>query len=977
MDDTQKHSSSIWTENQSATQSNEGTRAVDLSACERLQPSIDRSGIDAKPVAVAIQGLSPSMWVVVRLQCSWLRQSLTVETISSSPLDFCKPVVRDYPRNGPDLDHPTQGLAIQHISVITKWGFSQYAEAQELYRIHQTFTVMLERLLASEIWEIYRRDHSQNTGEDESCLTAGVVRGISFCRGQLVGDMADSLYTTQEDMRVRAQLGLLRLYLAASDCLVRYDGSETRDTSITVQVHHDGKSQTPSPLVQAAWVPDSIVFKDLDRAQCPCEGQEFTIIPHYQCNSAFASTHLPANVRYSIESQFIPLTWLTWDERIAGFKGIMPMYSATLRCDCHHNVLVPMNSLCIDVTAVIVEGNGSCVQFERIVRARLTLKVLSKADCFYDTPHQRTGSGATLYSLDFQGLAGPAAGLGIYGSHSHAWSPNHDNHLHVFDSEHGKHPFLSIAKLDVKPDQLPNLAEKHAHLAAKHADLAQRHANAERHARLIGSLGRFGMPQIQPQQSGFQVYCAANLERTPVLNGRGKAQRAASDRSASSDVSEYALDDITISRRTTPYQEIPRSPGLDERTAVQNQVVGSSHDARFSVLPPSAVRLIPSQTFDDTTQAWTPIQPPPVTPLHHACRSGSHIIQAVCGQQCWPWPPLNEIRNVTRYRQRSPMTRLPQRRSRSPSVSEDCNVSSNHLKSPMDGGIDDLGLANVIKILTSSRKGENDRGTPVVSGKGSLNRHAGSSLDDASPSKRAKEDENNSRTPTSSSDMASCNYSPPLHNEKHSVLGANRMKKASFWEGWGEDTDHPTREGPSSSHWRTDSGCHSDLQNPLRSSAEPSQFLRGVPTPFNTLSNVSPAAQNPKNVRSSTETICSNQIHNLGQRTNSVHSWQSDNPSSRAASSNIEVIVETSQEAKNRRGQASFWHQLSGSEYSDKEKQPEIAEAEPRLSDDERKAIEEAIKRSLNDLTEDFSGIFFDDSDDLAFGDELSAADNA
>ena len=194
--------------------------------------------------------------------------------------------------------------------------------------------------------------------------------------------MVESLYSPEDDL-LRAHFGLLRLYLTTSDCLVQHGGDPSRDTSVTVRVCRDQESCVPYPAADAAWVPDFLCFKDLN--EFPREGQEFVIIPQYISNSTFRSAHFPTNVTYHIESKSTSLSWLSWDDRIAGFKGIIPMYSevqwhagyfGSVRSSyCNPTSSAPVDKICMDVKAVLTNDNGSLVRYERVVRARLTLGV--------------------------------------------------------------------------------------------------------------------------------------------------------------------------------------------------------------------------------------------------------------------------------------------------------------------------------------------------------------------------------------------------------------------------------------------------------------------------------------------------------------------------------------------------------------------------------------------------------------------------
>jgi len=901
-------------------------------------------------VAIAIQGLSPGI---------------------SSPLDFVKPVIRTYHNNDHDQGYTVRGPAVQHIDVKTSWNFSNYAEAQELCRIHQAFTITLERMLASELWNVYLQDCIPKVGEDEGCLTAEVVRGISFCREQLVGDMADSLYSTQEDMRVRAQLGLIRLYLAASDCLVQYEGTHSRDTSITVRVYHNARSQALYPFVQAAWIPDSIVFENLDGIRFLREGQQFSIVPRYQCNSPFASTRYPTAVRYSIESQYTPLSWLTWDDHIAGFKGIVPMYSATQTGGHHWSFFAPVGSLYIVFKAVIVEDAGFFVHFERTVRARLTIDILPWDDNLGPSPCQGTGSNPTQYGCNAQGVDRIVPSVAMSSVSHLSFSQIYDDRQSIFSREHETGRISSTAKPEVKAVKLPKLAQEHAHLAAKYADISQRLADTEKHVRSLDTLGGYGWAQTQRQQPNLQVYSAGYHGSAPLSSRTDTGLPIARGPSASSHISEYALDHRTPRLRGLPYQTALRSPRLNGRANVQDHIIETSSNVRFPALPPPAVRSAPSQTFNDITQAWTRMYSPQITPTRRSHRSRSDTRQGTPSPQHRPTSrSLGKIPNADCYLPRGPMGQ--------------------------DTGA--LRSADATQLPATPIVSTSDGAKLANSEEGSRKRHARPSPSSVFPSKPPKENENCSQTPALWLGMAPYNcYSPPP-NDMGSTLNGTGLREASF-------SDLPNQAGRSegdasihmrrrmrSSHPGTDSYYHLDLQNveseaqPLRILADPVQFPHGVPTPPDSLNGITSAVSDPETEgQKPWEYECgqegpgkmytSSQTFYPGERFVSVHSWQASSTFSRAASSNIEVTLQDPRERTGHREQAKVWHRLFESESSDKENKPGAAGAETRLSEDERKAIQEAIERSVNDMTEDLHGIFLNDSDDMASGDETTASD--
>ncbi len=156
-----------------------------------------------------------------------------------------------------------------------------------------------------------------------------------------------------QDME-KSQAGLFRMYLAASDCLVQFEGDGSRDTSITVRVSCRPRD---TPTVEAAWVPDTLSFKDLHES--PREGQEFCLIPQYHSKTAFNSTRTPTNIRYSIELKQVPLSWLSWDDEIAGtYMSWMKPYQHGLQLRCQTSSMSRFRDHCLPCTPKPVSHNS-------------------------------------------------------------------------------------------------------------------------------------------------------------------------------------------------------------------------------------------------------------------------------------------------------------------------------------------------------------------------------------------------------------------------------------------------------------------------------------------------------------------------------------------------------------------------------------------------------------------------------------------
>ena len=502
------------------------------------------------------------------------------------PLDFCAPVVRPFLADA--QGGPGQSSVVQLMEVTTVWNGMQYVEAQELYRIHQAFTTALERMLAGEVWKIYwRQNELPYTTYDESQKTTSVLRGISFCRNQLVEEMADFLHSSGNDM-LRGQLGLMRLYLAATDYLVPYDDHH-RDTSITVRVYHNNESSVHNPIAEAAWVPDSLLFKDLNPS--PCEGQEIFIVPQYQSKSAFGSKNYLSNVRYELESQQTLLSWLRWDNKIAGFRGIVPMRTGIRIKErdpdnangFHRSYRKPIpngNKLHIDVRAVLIDNNGGLVQYERVIRARITLQILPWH--IPNVPYLENQRQATASSNSdaFHGT-GNASNI--------LTQPNR-----LDDSEGSGYSHSSSASADKNGAiAFLDLVQKHTGPGSKYTGIIQRSSDTETYARPPrSSLECVSKPAAQDYSTEEPYF--------PIRRHPSKDQRLIGD-------GDY-FGSMCTSQQAPKNVGQPPSPQL--KPAHQGESVQDTCNATFSALPSPAKYLFPSQTFDQIAQAWSKVQPP-------------------------------------------------------------------------------------------------------------------------------------------------------------------------------------------------------------------------------------------------------------------------------------------------------------------------------------------------------------------------------
>ena len=553
------------------------------------------------PSAIRIEGLTPAL-----LQ----------------PLDFCTPYVRSHPNYLNQDNKSGYGPIVEHLDVSTTWNGLQWAEAEELLRIHQTFIVTLEHMLARELWQIYyqsRYEASGAIGISHPLYTTGVLRGIGFCRDQLVSEMADALYSSEHDM-AKARMGLFSLYLAANECLIKYNMDDSRDTSITLRVYGDPSSSTPSPIVEAAWAPDTIHFENLTESLF--EGEEFSIVPHYQSNAAFGAAFSAKNVRYVVSSAHHQLSWLGWSNEIGGFKGVVPRFSEmhqdeeqtesqgrdfvptspkipqprseeypdnAVRND-NGNPHAAVDTLQIEVKAIFVNDNGSVVRYERVVRVRITFKIVP-----YYAIHGSARSPTIISNpscgYKYTELAAGYMPLDILNA-EYPSRPGNISHAPVRPilgiqsiNRSAAEPFAapcSVTRPFFDATKISNLAQKHADLAAEYSDLAQRHAYAAKHVTLLSD----------PDSVGLARELDLHIRSAKGTGYPGHARSIGSSLVSAHD-SAYTTRHIVGSRSPTH--------------CLNDQVL--EHAAIISSLPPPAY-LTPSQEFDHDTQTWNRVRTP-------------------------------------------------------------------------------------------------------------------------------------------------------------------------------------------------------------------------------------------------------------------------------------------------------------------------------------------------------------------------------
>ena len=895
------------------------------------------------------------------------------------PLDFCIPVTRSHPGNEDQRRKALHGdagrnLAVEHINISTAWNGLSDVDASELFRVHRAFVSTLEKMLANELWQIYQQFQQQDSAGNirpiHTLFSAGIVRGISFCHDQLVSEMAEILYSSKENV-AKAKSGFLQLYLIATDALVQYHDDDSRDTSITVRVHCDPSSPRSQPVVDAAWVPDSLIFEALD--EFPVEGQNFSIIPRYYSKSAFRLTHFPKNVKYFIESEsrHCPLSWLVWDEGIAGFKGIVPFYSEINDYDkCLANTCPDFresifNSLKIIVQAVLVDENGPSIRYERILRARLTIKVVpwyandkSRATkersivpkTYLDT---RLASAAQRFAL--QGPQGNPIKPGQSPSRpsqqsqgAHLFTPKEVVHLGLIKFNKDYSTMSSPATVaGLKETDLPSRAQIQAYLVAKCAELARELENVKEQVMVSGPFSEHQNRTLHipdPLKYPNDTYRAPSYHHTG-LNG-----------------STSGFSVPCVSHDASEHLTTPSSPFLRGRDATFQP--GSI--ARCSVLPPSAIdqtarATLDLPTFNDgnvpdaTRTGWDPTTRLSTT-SQFVAPEGGFMAQGTHSTQepgdLWRLPEQASISlNDTGTAHFAPRPNA-EALSIPPMVSGELATLSTSGKRGRK-----LRARSSLNKLLAFRNSLETGKQP----KQEIGAHSAEPGRNTLPLSNSEDEENS--IPTWSSDIFYNSFGP-LRNIRNYTTRAGKDVLALHTSG----RKTSTNSGKNIKHRNQDSECSMDTGN--TDSDEPAN-------------KTSHTSSGPDDRVIAEEGAPSNSFFTdwKGQvrlRQSSLasfshqHASASSTSDSCSTSSDMEFIVEQTPCARkvSRGEQARLWNMLSQSD-SDKENQTEPDGKEVRLSEDEKKAMEEAMRRSLDDLAEGFDDIFLEDSSESSSSNDL------
>ena len=887
------------------------------------------------------------------------------------PGDFCVPVTRPHPGNEDQRREALQiatdwNIAVEHIDISTVWNGLSDVDANELFRVHQAFISTLEKMLANELWQIYQQlqqqDSAGNISPIHTLFSTGIVRGISFCRDQLVSEMAETLYSSKENA-AKAKSGFLRLFLVTTDALLRHREDSSRDTSITIRIRCDPLSPKPYPIIDAAWVPDFLMFEDLDESVL--EGQCLSVVPKYCSKSAFRPNRFPKNVKYSIEpeSRNSSLSWLVWDDEIVGFKGIVPFYSEVNGYDRsvanvgHHSCETISHSLKIIVQAVLVDDNGSSIRYERILRVRLTINVvpwyvngnaretqerLSVPKAYQDA---RLASAAQRFAV--QDPLGAPCRPEQFSSGLSQWSKGI---LRCMPTEFActgqvgikdKHSAMSssVAGARVNETMLPELARTQAYLVAKCVRLTSELESIKEQIKVSTLIGKDNERTLHaPEESNNDTYSG--------LSNHQAAQLQPTRQSSIPCTSWYASKDLIT----------PPSPSL-------HGVDNISQLGRFPALPSPAIGPRPSPKSDFQTKDRSILE---------AARTGRTSIPApgITSQFAAPEGPTTYRIHSTQ--ETDYLRRLPAQASNS---SNDTNESSSAPSQKIEA-------PSTHPFVKGEQAGASTLGNHCHT------RHARPSVSETLQIKRFEETRKKSKQEAGVHAVEpGRNTLPPSTSKAKGSCTSTQWSRDIFFDPFGpwrslrssnalanEDSprSHASERGASTKSSKNirprnqDSGCCMDTKNTDSDDLVNKTVLAGSLFEEGETISGGPPSNSFCSDWSGQTRLCQSSSASFSPR----HISTSSTSGSRSTMSDMEIIVEQDPRARgvSRQEQAKAWKLLSQSD-EHQVNQPGLEQKEVRLSEDEKKAMEEAMQRSLDDLAQGFDDIFLEDSGESSSGD--------
>ncbi|KAI9822477.1 MAG: hypothetical protein M1827_000196 [Pycnora praestabilis] len=289
------------------------------------------------------------------------------------------------------------------------WKGISIAQASEIMFCEEAFKICLEDILSRQLIQL--RDRPSYTDQSPHEEASGQTQDARSVKHLLVSidELIDAMCQKGEQEGRQFTLfnyesnpvDVLRSFISTHDCFANpmtgglcSEGSvegltcRGRDSIVTVRLPFNFQASNGSlsygETVEIVWRPYHIIFDNLD--VCPYEGSRFFICPQLlpsfsDLNGASESR----NIIFSLESS---LDWLEWDEIGQGFAGTIPFYSMQRDAFLDSTTVIDESRLSrpdtnrhvlrIEVKATITEWCDGNVRYERVIRTRITVKVVSR-----------------------------------------------------------------------------------------------------------------------------------------------------------------------------------------------------------------------------------------------------------------------------------------------------------------------------------------------------------------------------------------------------------------------------------------------------------------------------------------------------------------------------------------------------------------------------------------------------------------------
>ncbi|KAL8837297.1 MAG: hypothetical protein Q9170_002592 [Blastenia crenularia] len=306
-------------------------------------------------------------------------------------IDFYQPIIRDYRRLN-NIHHPA---FIEPLDTVTVWKQLTLSDCEALFFIQTYLKVCLEWLLEEQFLLFRARlldacqTNWQESDEGLDCMETWLSHRFLFHRAQLTQAMSrvsDTLGESPFSESGSRSAELLMLYLWSRDCFIdlpHRSGQTAVDARLRCYVG-SAACFLPSSTIEVLSTPDYLCFERLD--VLPQEGSELIIKPSYRTNAPYGPRGPHTKVTYSLGSNY---PWLGWDNEFGAFRGRLPIYSQSsdtmndvdqvcLRGSQGRHAAVHVLKVVVKALVVMAyPGSKTCL--ERIIRVRLTIKVLPPA----------------------------------------------------------------------------------------------------------------------------------------------------------------------------------------------------------------------------------------------------------------------------------------------------------------------------------------------------------------------------------------------------------------------------------------------------------------------------------------------------------------------------------------------------------------------------------------------------------------------